>query len=348
MSELAPSLRPAAVADIADIAGARQRRDVVALLSGVGLFADIDETDLGRFARLFGRVELAPGETLWRQGERCHGLAVLLAGEARVCRQLPGERELELARLGPGDVLGEIPLLGGGAHSAAVRALGPCSLLLLTRPCFDACASSFEPSAQELRRRIVAIVCGRLRGVLAGLAATEARPDSHPDTSRRRTRRHAPQPTAPPRLDYLSRLPLFRGLEPDLVSELVGRGTVLAADRGQVIQHECTRPGSCYVTLNGVVEDVVHCGGAPLRVGFAGPGHAFGYIGLLDGEPAPVSSVTRERSVLLAADREHVDDLLRSAGPRSRPFAAALERDLIAGLETAERARSHLAAARAS
>jgi CRP-like cAMP-binding protein len=345
MSELAPSLRPTAVAEIAV---ARQRRDVAALLGGVGLFAGMDEHDLGRFAPLLRRVELAPGESLWRQGERCQGLAVLIAGEGQVWRQLPGERELEIARLGPGDVLGEIPLLGGGAHSAGVRALGPCSLLLLTRAGFDACTISFEPSANELRRRIVAIVCARLRRALAGLAATAARQDSHPDALPCRTPRQAPQPTAPPRLDYLSRLPLFRGLEPDLVSELIGRGTVLAADRGQVLQQEWTGPGSCYVTLNGVVEDVVHRGGAPLRAGFAGPGHAFGYIGLLDGEPAPVSSVARERSIVLAADREHVEDLLRHGGPRSRPFAAALEGDLIASLETVERARSHLAAARAS
>jgi CRP-like cAMP-binding protein len=48
---------------------------------------------------------------------------VLVGGEVRVSRSLPGQRELAVARLGPGAVMGEIPLLGGGSHSATVHAV---------------------------------------------------------------------------------------------------------------------------------------------------------------------------------------------------------------------------------
>ena len=334
---------------VADLAQARQRRraDAAPLLSGVAPFAGIGDDDLARLVPALRSLELQRGELLWRQGDQCKGLAVLVAGEAQVCRQLPGERELELARLGPGDVLGEIALLSGGEHSATVRCLGPCSVLLLGRAEFEACTAAFAPGAQELRQGIVAIACRRLRRALAELAGLAAG-DAAPDAAQRHVplvarQRDAWSSAPPPPLDFLSRLPLLRGLERDLVAELVRSATVVELERGAVVQHEWAPPEHCFITLNGAVEDIIYRCGARLRVGFAGPGHAFGYVGLLDGRPAPVSSVTRERCLLLAIDRDHFAALLEDR--RLRPLAAALDADLVGALQTAERTRSHLAAA---
>jgi CRP/FNR family cyclic AMP-dependent transcriptional regulator len=341
MSELAT--RPVRISDLAQ---ARQRRrpDAVPLLSGVAPFDGIAEDDLARLVPALRSIELGRGDLLWRQGDPCKGLAVLIAGEAQVCRQLPGEREIELARLGPGDVLGEIALLGKGEHSATVRCLGPCSLLLLGPAEFEACTASFVPGAQELRRGIIALVCRRLRRALAGLAASDDAPDAPHRDLQLGDRGCEASCTGPrPPLDFLTRLPLLRGLERDLVAEVVGSATVLELERGAVVQHEWAAPERCYITLNGAVEDVVHRRGAPLRVGFAGPGHAFGYVGLLDGQPAPVSSVTRERCLLLAIDRDRFATLLEDR--RLRPLAAALDADLVGALQKAERTLSHLAAA---
>jgi CRP-like cAMP-binding protein len=261
-----------------------------------------------------------------------------------VCRHWPGERELALARLGPGDVLGEIALLGGGDHSATVRCLVPCSLLMLSRSEFEACKASFHPGAQELRRGIVGLVCRRLRRALAGLAASDDAPGASRSAVALEARPSDALCTAPPPpVHFLSRLALLRDLERDVVAELARSATVLAFERGHVVQHEWAPPEHCYITLNGAVEDILHRRGAPLRVGFAGPGHAFGYVGLLDGQPAPVSSVTRERCLLLAIDRDHFAALL--ADRRLRPLAAALDADLVGALQTAERTLSHLAAA---
>jgi CRP-like cAMP-binding protein len=332
--------------NVADLAQARQRRrrDAVSLLSGVAPFDGIAEDDLAHLVPAFRILELARGELLWRQGDACRGLAVLVSGEAQVCRQLPGERELELARLGPGDVLGEIALLGGGDHSATVRCLEPCSLLMLSRKEFEACTASFHPGAQELRRGIVVLVCRRLRRALVGLAASDDAPGASRSAVALEARACDALCTAPPPpLRFLSRLALLRDLERDVVAELARSATVLAFERGVIVQHEWSPPEHCYITLNGAVEDIVHRRGTPLRVGFAGPGHAFGYVGLLDGQPAPVSSVTRERCLLLAIDRDHFAALLEDR--RLRPLAAALDADLVGALQTTERALSHLAAA---
>src|SRR5215213_8589414 len=124
--------------------------DVALLLGDMPLFAGTPKDELTGFASAFERLELEAGELLWRQGTPVDGLHVIVSGEAQICRRLPGERELELARIGAGEVLGEIPLLGGGTHSASVRALTPASLLFLDRAEFNARMQSREPGALEL------------------------------------------------------------------------------------------------------------------------------------------------------------------------------------------------------
>ena len=314
--------------------------DVALLLRGVELFDGMAESDLAGIASLFKRVGLTPGELLWRQATPPDGLYLLLEGEVQVCRQLPGERELELARLGSGEVMGEIPLLGGaGNHCASVRAIGRCTLLCLRREEFEAHVTAGDPPALELKRRIVAIACTRLRDNYRSLVT------EHEVTRRRGEPQGEAVPAMAPPRSYLTRLPLFRRLDPDFVADLLTRGRAIALPRGCVVQHEGDQPDACYIVLNGAVEDVLCRGSASRRVGFAGPGHAVGGVGLLDGEPAPVSSVARERTVLLAIDREHFAALRHDFGVSSRAFMTAIEADVRRSLETAERALSHLATA---
>ena len=51
--------------------------------------------------------------------------------------------------------------------------------------------------------------------------------------------------------------------------------------------------------MNGAVEKVLVRGDRRIRVGLAGPGKTFGYESLIDGQPSPVTAITRERSLLL-------------------------------------------------
>lgn len=312
--------------------------DIAALLQDVPLFVDLPPAELDDLTAAFSRIELAAGETLWRQGTEADGLHVLLSGTAQVCRCLPGERELELARLSFGAVMGEIPLLGGGTHSATVRAVSPCSLLFLDRAEFQARIMSRLPSALELRRRIVGIACGRLRAVHAALRGRDALAADAPGGARG-------EPVAPPPRTYLAGLPFFRGMHEDVVTGLLAAGETVHFPAGRTIVPEGAVATRGFVVLNGAVEDVVHCAAGTIRVGFAGPGCSFGYLGLLDGRPASATSVARERSTLLAIGASDFDALLRGDDEHSRAFAAAGERDLMRSLQIAERAKAHLAAA---
>ena len=316
--------------------------DVVSVLQDIALFRDIPAEDLEEFASACARVQAAAGEVLWRMGTEVEGLHVLLSGEVQVSRRLPGQRELDLARLGPGAVMGEIPLLGGGPHSATVRALSDCSLLFLDRAEFDARMRSRRPSAFELRRRIVAIACDRLRAAHTALRGSAQEP-----TPKGAWPAAIGTQAALPARTYVARLPFFRGLHAEVVTELLDRGAALYVERRRIVVPEGARASRCFVVLHGAVEAVIPRAGGPTLVGFAGPGSAFGYLGLLDGGPASGTWVTRERSTLLAIKARDFEMLLTRGDERSRAFAAAIEHDLVCSLSTAERAKSHLAAAAA-
>ncbi|MGI8605679.1 MAG: cyclic nucleotide-binding domain-containing protein, partial [Gaiellaceae bacterium] len=101
-----------------------------------------------------------------------NGLHVIAKGLVQVSARLPGDREVELATLGVGEVLGEIPLIDGGTRTATVRAVEPTTTLFLGRADFTALVSRLHPTAFTLKRRIAAIACERLRKRYAALAAS--------------------------------------------------------------------------------------------------------------------------------------------------------------------------------
>ena len=82
-----------------------------------------------------------PETVLLRQGEHATHVLPLVAGHVRVTRTSPDGSVLVLGVRGPGEILGDIGVLGGGSRSATVTAMDRCEtriipaarFLLLTR-----------------------------------------------------------------------------------------------------------------------------------------------------------------------------------------------------------------------
>jgi CRP-like cAMP-binding protein len=83
------------------------------------LFGSFSEPERKALSARFELVEVDPGTPLIVQGTRADGLYIVLAGRAEVWRD--GEPEA-VAALGPGEVFGEMSLLGGTGATAHVRA----------------------------------------------------------------------------------------------------------------------------------------------------------------------------------------------------------------------------------
>jgi CRP-like cAMP-binding protein len=101
--------------------------DVVDLLSGIALFADLRRPQLEAVAHTFEEEVFQEGQRILRQGFEGSNFYVILDGEAAV--RVDGR---DLATLGRGDFFGEVSVLLGEPPTADVVALEPMRCLVLS------------------------------------------------------------------------------------------------------------------------------------------------------------------------------------------------------------------------
>jgi F420-non-reducing hydrogenase small subunit len=106
-------------------------------------------------------VEYPPGATVFRQGEPGESMVLVVEGALEVVRDHEGDAQV-LARLGPGDICGEMAVLTGRPRAATVVATVPSRLLVIRRDELLARLRG-EP---DLALHIVQILVLRLRGML--------------------------------------------------------------------------------------------------------------------------------------------------------------------------------------
>jgi CRP-like cAMP-binding protein len=100
--------------------------DVVDILGGLALFADLRRPQLESVAHTFEEEMFAEGQRVLRQGFRGSNFYVIIEGEAAV--RVDGQ---DLATLGRGDFFGEVSALLGEPPTADVVALRPMRCLVL-------------------------------------------------------------------------------------------------------------------------------------------------------------------------------------------------------------------------
>lgn len=103
------------------------------------------------------RVHLQAWDNLFEQGQTGSDFFVLLAGEVSVTRLHEGQR-VQLARLGPGECVGEMALVRHEGRSASVTALASTVALRLEQSAIDASPEV----AQHIYRNIARILAARL------------------------------------------------------------------------------------------------------------------------------------------------------------------------------------------
>jgi CRP-like cAMP-binding protein len=95
------------------------------------------------------------GDVVVRQGEEVTCLRLVTQGAVRLSAIAPSGREVVVGLLGPGDVFGELALLGGGPSPVEARAVGePTSVLVLQVGALRAVLERAPGTAEELLRLI--------------------------------------------------------------------------------------------------------------------------------------------------------------------------------------------------
>jgi CRP-like cAMP-binding protein len=314
--------------------------ETVAFLATVPFLHGVPGAELAELARVLRRREAAVGDVLWHEGEDATDMVMIAAGRVSVSLRLPGARAVEMTSLGRGEILGEVPLLDGGQHSATVRVIEPATLLFLRRADLAALVSRSHPTAFALKRNGARLLCARLRRQLEALAATLGPAES-------------PVPAlhlgaelefcGPPDSRYVRRLSAFRAFDSLALWGFLTAGRYALCPAGRTLIVEGLPATSCYLTINGAVEKVIVRGRRRIRVGLAGPGQAFGYESLIDQGAAPMTASTRERTLLLMLAQESFARLFNGETPGAHVFLDVIIRELIAAQRQAMKPQARLA-----
>jgi CRP-like cAMP-binding protein len=308
-----------------------------------GLFSALPAPLREHLVELMTPVSYEPGEVLFRQGDPGDHLVVVETGRLEALLEVPGGPPLPLSFLLPGDVAGELSLLGDGRRTATVRAVEPTTGRVLQRSAFDHLRQDLRPAwiagAGAIGRRAVERLDHLYRPTAAELSGEPSHGVAPVDD-------RPPAVVAPPGAAYLLTLLFFRHVtEPELEAIAVG-GRCLDLPRGHIVEAPGERAGALWIVLRGAVETTLRGATEARRLRLAGPGRAVGHIGLL-GASASVArreSRTRERAIVLELPWSRVDRLLEGRDAASRRFAAALWTDAVRALEQGERPMARLRA----
>jgi CRP/FNR family transcriptional regulator, cyclic AMP receptor protein len=126
------------------------------LLSAVPLFSHCSKRDLRTVAKLVRELDLPAGHTLIQEDARvAYSFFILVEGGAEVRRK--GRR---VAKLGPGDVFGEMALILRRPRTATVTLTEPTRLLAIS-------AHNFRPlliGSPEIQFKLLEALAERLEG----------------------------------------------------------------------------------------------------------------------------------------------------------------------------------------
>jgi signal transduction histidine kinase len=133
--------------------------DIAEVLRGLPYFADLPQTLLDQVCRKSEKIKVEADTTIIEEDSLSEDMFVIVDGELTVTKQ-GTDREVTLASLGPGEVVGEIALLDNAPRTASVTAATPATLIRIP-------ANAFEDLIQDSRvvRRMFRTVTSRLRGL---------------------------------------------------------------------------------------------------------------------------------------------------------------------------------------
>jgi CRP-like cAMP-binding protein len=104
----------------------RKRERAADLIAEVPLFLGCSQKELARIGSLVTEVAVPAGKVLCREGEAGTEAFIIAEGEADVAL-----KRKKLARLGPGQIVGEMSLIDQAPRSATVTAVTDMTLFVL-------------------------------------------------------------------------------------------------------------------------------------------------------------------------------------------------------------------------
>jgi CRP/FNR family transcriptional regulator, cyclic AMP receptor protein len=133
--------------------------DKAQVLRGHFMFRAFSEAELGALMAHAHVATFAAGEQIYLKGSPGTSMMAVLKGAVRISVPGPDGREIVLATIGEGDIVGEIALLDGKERTADVTAASDCEVLVIERRNF----LPFMEQHPKVALRLLVALCARLR-----------------------------------------------------------------------------------------------------------------------------------------------------------------------------------------
>ena len=290
-------------------------------------------------------VSFVSGSRLVRHGDAARGAYVVREGSVEAVVTLPGGESLTVARLGPGDVFGEMALIELGTCTATVRAASHVEGWFIAHEDFRALVSQCQPAALNLQHAITVILAEKLGALNEQLLACP----SDEDRPARRVAAGDPLEavarTGKPSFDaaaFLPRLPLFERFSGDEIDELVSCASYLEIPRGHGVFCADAEASAAFVVVRGAVEVVAVRSPTERRVAVLGPGQLVGYLGVLRQARHSTHAFAREGAVLLEFAAGDFRSLYFGSTRAAARLRQAVQASLLAAMGRTNRALTRL------
>ena len=136
---------------------------VADLLKKVAIFHDLDDEELAQVADVCKEERFVSGEYIFHEGEHGNRLYLIVEGEVRISRDVPGSGEEALAVLKPGALFGEMAVFDRSERSTHAISNGGTTALTITRPDFEMLLDFNRELAYKVLWACVRLLSARLR-----------------------------------------------------------------------------------------------------------------------------------------------------------------------------------------
>jgi CRP/FNR family cyclic AMP-dependent transcriptional regulator len=122
------------------------------ILRTVPMFAGLSDDQLSMLTQVVTRRSVPRGAMLMAEGDQTDSLYMIISGRLKVMMGDSEGKEVILAMLGPGEIVGEMGLIDDNPRSATVISVEPCELLTIGKREFRKClAENFDMTMGVMR-----------------------------------------------------------------------------------------------------------------------------------------------------------------------------------------------------
>ncbi len=257
------------------------------IIRRVRAFAGLPDEECDAVLAVLRAQRGSPGDVLFREGDRGDALMIVLEGQLVARARTSAGTEEEVARLGPGEVVGEMAFIDAEPRSATVSTPGGATVLTFTRAALRGLERSAPRVAAAILRNVLFDVARRLRD--AGEKLSDGAGSASTTPSGGGARSSARSLTAA----QLRSIPALAAYAEEDLELLAYVSTLRSFPSGSVLVREGAEGDACFLIASGSVSVTRQTSKGALAT--LGPGALVGQLALLDRAP-------RSATVIAAAD----------------------------------------------